>query len=66
MIKGESPQVVLADIQTKAEGFANCLASYDLMHEVIYGVSVENKEIRNQIGQCALEVDPEFNLFGYE
>jgi hypothetical protein len=66
MVNGESPQVILADVQRKAEGFASCLAIYDLLHENIFSVSLENQEIRYKIGQCALEVDPEFNLFGFE
>ena len=61
MVSGENPGVVLSDIQSKATGFVNCLSAHNLTHEVIYMVSLENEDLRIQIGQCALEVDPDFS-----
>ena len=66
IVSGENPGVALADIQLKAVGFIDCLLSYNLTQEVIYIISLENEEARFQIGQCALEVDPDFSLVGYE
>lgn len=66
MVIGEDPQVVLADVQSKAAGFVDCLSAHNLTQEIIYMITLDNAEMRFQIGQCALEVDPDFNLFGYD